>query len=77
LFSGIKETPGVCSPSRRVVSKIFTFFGKQLGLDKAIPHFTSLALTLSREVPLDIRFMVKSFSVFRYGKERRLWPQKT
>jgi hypothetical protein len=40
FFSGVKETPGVCSPSLRVVSKIFIFLGKLV--DKAIPHFLSL-----------------------------------
>jgi len=39
LFSGVKDTPGVCSPSRRVVSKTLIFSGKRL--DKTIPHFTS------------------------------------
>ncbi len=46
LFSEVKETPGVCSPSLRVVSKILTCFGKRLGLDKAIPHFTFLVNSL-------------------------------
>jgi hypothetical protein len=40
LCSGIKETPGVCSPSLRVVSKILIFLGKLL--DKAIPHLSFL-----------------------------------
>jgi hypothetical protein len=40
FFSGVKETPGVCSPSLRVVSKILIFLGKLV--DKAIPHFMSL-----------------------------------
>jgi len=40
FFLGVKETPGVCSPSLRVVSKIFIFLGKLA--DKAIPHFLSL-----------------------------------
>ena len=40
LFSGVKETPGVCSPSLRVVSKTLIFSGKLV--DKAIPHFLSL-----------------------------------
>ena len=39
LFSGVKDTPGVCSPSRRVVSKTLIFSGKLL--NKAIPHFPS------------------------------------
>jgi len=39
LFSGTSDTPGVCSPSRRVVSKNFTDLGKRL--NKAIPHFKS------------------------------------
>jgi hypothetical protein len=39
LFSGVKDTPGVCSPSRRVVSKTLIFSGKRL--DKTIPHFSS------------------------------------
>jgi hypothetical protein len=40
FFSGVKETPGVCSPSLRVVSKTLIFLGKLD--DKAIPHFVSL-----------------------------------
>jgi len=40
LFSGTRDTPGVCSPSRRVVSKNFTVLGKRL--NKAIPHLRSL-----------------------------------
>jgi hypothetical protein len=40
FFSGVKETPGVCSPSLRVVSKTLIFSGKLA--DKAIPHFLSL-----------------------------------
>ena len=40
LFSGTRDTPGVCSPSRRVVSKNFTDLGKRL--NKAIPHLRSL-----------------------------------
>jgi len=40
FFSGVKETPGVCSPSLRVVSKTLIFLGKLD--DKAIPHFMSL-----------------------------------
>ena len=37
FFSGVKEMPGVCSPSRRVVSKNLTCSGKSV--NKAIPHF--------------------------------------
>jgi len=40
FFSGVKETPGVCSPSLRVVSKNFIALGKLV--DKAIPHFILL-----------------------------------
>ncbi|KON33272.1 hypothetical protein AC477_01705, partial [miscellaneous Crenarchaeota group-1 archaeon SG8-32-1] len=40
FFSGVNETPGVCSPSLRVVSKTLIFLGKLV--DKAIPHFISL-----------------------------------
>ena len=40
LFSGTRDTPGVCSPSRRVVSKNFIVLGKRL--NKAIPHLRSL-----------------------------------
>ena len=39
LCSGVKEMPGVCSPSLSVVSKKRIFLGKNL--DKAIPHFYS------------------------------------
>ena len=39
LFSGTRETPGVCSPSLRVVSKNFICLGKRL--NKAIPHLNS------------------------------------
>ena len=42
FFSGVRETPGVCSPSRRVVSKNLTCSLKSL--NKAIPHFTFLRL---------------------------------
>ena len=35
--SGVRETPGVCSPSLRVVSKNLILFLKLF--DKAIPHF--------------------------------------
>jgi hypothetical protein len=42
LFSGVKDTPGVCSPSLKVVSKILIFLGKRF--NKAIPHFPSLWL---------------------------------
>ncbi len=38
FFSGVNETPGVCSPSLRVVSKIRIWWAKLL--DKTIPHFT-------------------------------------
>jgi hypothetical protein len=40
FFSGVKETPGVCSPSLRVVSKTLILSGKLA--DKVIPHFLSL-----------------------------------
>jgi hypothetical protein len=40
FFSGVKDIPGVCSPSLRVVSKTLIFLGKLD--DKAIPHFVSL-----------------------------------
>lgn len=40
FFSGVREIPGVCSPSRRVVSRNFTCFGKSV--NKAIPHVHSL-----------------------------------
>ena len=36
LFSGTSDTPGVCSPSLKVVSKNFIDLGKRL--NKAIPH---------------------------------------
>jgi hypothetical protein len=32
------------------VSKILIFFGKQLGLDKAIPHFISRRVSFSKRV---------------------------
>jgi hypothetical protein len=35
--AGVKETPGVCSPSLNVVSKILMLLAKLF--DKAIPHF--------------------------------------
>lgn len=38
LSSGFRETPGVCSPSLSVVSKILIFSVKLFD-DKAIPHF--------------------------------------
>jgi hypothetical protein len=38
LSFGVKETPGVCSPSLNVVSKNRIFSGK-LSEDKATPHF--------------------------------------
>jgi hypothetical protein len=40
LFSGTSDIPGVCSPSRRVVSKNFTCLGKRL--NKAIPHLNHI-----------------------------------
>jgi hypothetical protein len=40
FFSGVKLIPGVCSPSRRVVSKNVTFSGNLS--NKAIPHCSSL-----------------------------------
>jgi hypothetical protein len=40
LFSGTRDTPGVCSPSRRVVSKNLTDSGKRL--NKAIPHLNHI-----------------------------------
>jgi hypothetical protein len=40
FFSGVRDIPGVCSPSRRVVSRNFTCFGKSV--NKAIPHVHSL-----------------------------------
>jgi hypothetical protein len=40
LFSGTSDTPGVCSPSRRVVSKNLTGLGKRL--NKAIPHLNHI-----------------------------------
>ena len=41
LFSGTRETPGVCSPSRRVVSKNLMVLGKRL--NKAIPHLNHIS----------------------------------
>jgi hypothetical protein len=66
FFSGVKDTPGVCSPSLRVVSKTLIFLGKLV--DKAIPHFLSLENPM---IPHDIslvssnqlRAEYKSFSV--------------
>jgi hypothetical protein len=49
LFSGVKDTPGVCSQSRRVVSKTLIFSGKLL--NKAIPHFISHTRPEEREAP--------------------------
>jgi hypothetical protein len=40
LFSATRDTPGVCSPSRRVVSKNFMVLGKRL--NKAIPHLNHI-----------------------------------
>jgi hypothetical protein len=40
LLSGTSDTPGVCSPSLKVVSKNFIVLGKRL--NKAIPHLRSL-----------------------------------
>jgi hypothetical protein len=40
LLSGTSDTPGVCSPSLRVVSKNFIVLWKRL--NKAIPHLRSL-----------------------------------
>jgi hypothetical protein len=40
LFSATSDTPGVCSPSRRVVSKNFIDLGKRL--NKAIPHLNHI-----------------------------------
>jgi hypothetical protein len=40
LFSGTSDTPGVCSPSRRVVSRNLTVLGKRL--NKAIPHLNHI-----------------------------------
>jgi hypothetical protein len=37
--SGVRETPGVCSPSLNVVSKILILSAKRL--NKAIPHFSA------------------------------------
>lgn len=39
FFSGVRLIPGVCSPSRRVVSKNCTCFGYLV--NKAIPHYVS------------------------------------
>jgi hypothetical protein len=41
LFSGTSDIPGVCSPSRRVVSKNFICLGKRL--NKAIPHLNHIS----------------------------------
>jgi hypothetical protein len=41
LFSVTRDTPGVCSPSRRVVSKNFMVLGKRL--NKAIPHLNHVS----------------------------------
>jgi hypothetical protein len=41
LFSDTRDTPGVCSPSRRVVSKNFMVLGKRL--NKAIPHLNHIS----------------------------------
>jgi hypothetical protein len=41
LFSATRDTPGVCSPSRRVVSKNFMVLGKRL--NKAIPHLNHIS----------------------------------
>ena len=48
LFSGTSDTPGVCSPSRRVVSKNLTCLGKRL--NKAIPHLNHISFSGSTEI---------------------------
>jgi hypothetical protein len=58
LFSGTRDTPGVCSPSRRVVSKKFMRLGKRL--NKAIPHLKSLYGSASMN---DIKIMVQEIHV--------------
>jgi hypothetical protein len=40
FFSFVRETPGVCSPSRSVVSKIVTDLG--FSPNKTIPHYFTL-----------------------------------
>jgi hypothetical protein len=42
------------------VSKIRIFFAKQLGLDKAIPHFSSLVIPFRASL-VNIKFMVQRF----------------
>ena len=59
LFSGTKDTPGVCSPSRRVVSKKFMRLGKRL--NKAIPHLNHY---LGSPSSIDIKIMVKHSNGF-------------
>ena len=60
LFSGIKDTPGVCSPSRSVVSKTLIFSGRWL--NKAIPHFTSHAIQI-KEKHQHIKFTASEASM--------------
>jgi len=67
FFSGVNETPGVCSPSLRVVSKTLIFLGKLD--DKAIPHFVSLENpTIPHDLFLgpsqQVKILYKSFSVY-------------
>jgi hypothetical protein len=59
LFSGVKDTPGVCSPSRRVVSKTLIFSGKRL--DKTIPHFPSHS-NQNRESSQHIKFTIPRYN---------------
>ena len=58
LFSGVKDTPGVCSPSRRVVSKTLIFLGNLL--NKTIPHF-AFHKTRKEECQ-HIRFTIHKFT---------------
>jgi hypothetical protein len=66
FFSGVRETPGVCSPSLRVVSKIFILSGKLM--DKVIPHFLSLGYPMIPHgsflvSPQQLKSQYKSFTM--------------
>ena len=61
FFSGVKETPGVCSPSLRVVSKTQISFAKSL--DKAIPHDATPNQTHSCMVYKSLLVLLRSLTV--------------
>jgi hypothetical protein len=71
LFSGVNDTPGVCSPSRRVVSKIFIRLGKRL--DKAIPHFPSLITVAFRAFGTNIKLVAEFETQLVPVQEKHIW----